>query len=105
VQLAQADGQGPNIDRVQIPVGRSVLLEACGVIRGESAGGPLYLLNDLGVLFGIRDREAAEQLGLGTDAVPAPWPMLAMLPRGPELSRDAASVVRDALPGNRVAPA
>ncbi|MFV8053653.1 type VII secretion protein EccB [Mycobacterium sp. 48b] len=105
MQLAQADGQGPSIDRVQIPVGRSVLLEACGVIRGDSAGGPVYLLNDLGVLFGIRDREAAEQLGLGTDAVPAPWPMLAMLPRGPELSRDAASVVRDVVPGNRLAPA
>lgn len=105
VQLAQADGEGPNIDRAQIPAGRSVLLQAGSVIRGAAAGGPLYLLNDLGVLFGIRDRETAEQLGLGTSAVPAPWPMLAMLPRGPELDRDAASVVRDTVPGIRAAPA
>lgn len=105
VQLAQADGEGPNIDRAHIPAGRSVLLEAGSVIRGPATGGPLYLLNDLGVLFGIRDGETAEQLGLGTSAIPAPWPMLAMLPRGPELNRDAASVVRDTVPGVRVAPA
>lgn len=105
VQLAQADGDGPNIDRVQVPVGRNVLLQACGVVRGAALGGPLYLLNDLGVLFGIRDGATAEHLGLGTSAVPAPWPMLAMLPRGPELHRDAASVTRDVVAGVRAAPA
>lgn len=105
VLLAQADGDGPNVDRVQIPVGRSVLLQAGGVTRDGTDGGPLYLLNDLGVLFGIRDGATAEMLGLGTNAVPAPWPMLAMLPRGPELNRDAASVVHDALSGVRAAPA
>ncbi|KHO23179.1 type VII secretion protein EccB [Mycolicibacterium setense] len=105
VQLAQADGEGPNIDRVQVPVSRSVLLQACGVVRGAAVGGPLYMLNDLGVLFGVRDGATAEHLGLGTSAVPAPWPMLAMLPRGPELNGDAASVARDVVPGVRAAPA
>ncbi|WP_135452946.1 type VII secretion protein EccB [Mycobacterium sp. DL99] len=95
VSLAQADGAGSSIDRVHIPAGRSVLLQAGSVVRGATVGGPLYLLNDLGVLFGIRDGATAEHLGLGTSTVPAPWPMLAMLPRGPELDRDAASVVRD----------
>ncbi|MGV0679006.1 type VII secretion protein EccB [Mycolicibacterium fortuitum] len=94
VQLAQSDGDGPNIDRVQMPVGRSVLLQAGGV-TGDTSGGPLYLLNDLGVLFGVSDSATAEMLGLGSNAVPAPWPMLAMLPRGPELNRDTASTVRD----------
>jgi type VII secretion protein EccB len=105
VLLAQADGDGPNVDRVQIPVGRSVLLQAGGVTPDGIDGGPLYLLNDLGVLFGVRDGATAETLGLATDAVPAPWPMLAMLPRGPELNREAASVVRDTLPGVGAAPA
>lgn len=105
VQLAQADGAGPNVDRVVIPGGRSVLLEAAGVIRDGIDGGPLYLLNDLGVLFGVRDEETAKTLGLGTDSVPAPWPMLAMLPRGPELNREAASVARDAVTGARAVPA
>lgn len=105
VSLAQADGDGPNIDRVQIPAGRSVLLRAGGVTRGPAVDGPRYLLNDLGVLFGIHDETTAEHLGLAVAAVPAPWPMLAMLPRGPELDGDAASVVRDALPAFGAAPA
>ncbi|MGV0813516.1 type VII secretion protein EccB [Mycolicibacterium boenickei] len=105
VQLAQGDGAGPNIDRVHIPVGRSVLLQARGVTRESAGGGPLYLLDDAGVLFGIRDAATAEHLGLGGGSIPAPWPMLAMLPRGPELNRDAASVMRDALSGSLAAPA
>ncbi|MFV8242396.1 type VII secretion protein EccB [Mycolicibacterium peregrinum] len=105
VRLAQADGTGPNVDRVVIPGGRSVLLQAAGVTRDGIDGGPLYLLNDLGVLFGLRDGATAETLGLGTDPVPAPWPMLAMLPRGPELNREAASVTRDAMTGAGAVPA
>ncbi len=105
VQLAQADAAGPNIDRVQIPVGRSAFLQARGIAREAVAGGPLYLLTDVGVLFGIRDGETAEHLGVGGNPIPAPWPMLAMLPRGPELNRETASVVRDALPGVGAAPA
>lgn len=105
VQLAQADGAGPNIDRVYIPEGRSALVQAGGLVRDARVGGPLYLLTDLGVLFGIRDAETAEHLGLGEGVVPAPWPMLAMLPRGPELNRDAASIVRDVVPGVGAAPA
>ncbi|MBU9763775.1 type VII secretion protein EccB [Mycobacterium sp. TNTM28] len=105
VRLAQADGAAPNIDRVQIPPGRSVLVQADGVLRGAPVDGPLYLLNDRGVLFGVRDGQTAEHLGLAAGPVPAPWPMLARLPRGPALSRDAAAVMRDALPGVRMAPA
>ncbi|MGV0741285.1 type VII secretion protein EccB [Mycolicibacterium sp. XJ870] len=104
LQLAQADGDGPNIDRVRIPPGRSALVRSTGLAGNQEPHGPLYLLNDLGVLFGIRDSTAAEHLGLTVPAVPAPWPMLAMLPRGPELSRDAASVVRDGLVSARATP-
>jgi hypothetical protein len=47
------------------------------------------------VVFGVHDEQSAEHLGLAGPPVPAPWPLLARLPRGPELSRDRASVVRD----------
>jgi len=40
-----------------------------------------------------------EHLGLAGAPVPAPWPILARLPRGPELSKDAASIVRDSVSG------
>lgn len=103
VELAQQDGAGPNLDRVSVPPGRSAVVRATG-LTGDTAAGSLYLIDDLGVLFGIRDDEAAKRLGLMSPAVPGPWPMLALLPRGPELSSGAASIVRDGLAAGRAAP-
>jgi type VII secretion protein EccB len=97
VTLAQADGEGPNIDSVVVPGGRSVYVRAVGVTGVGQDTGALYLVSDSGAVFGIRDGEAAKQLGLATSPVPAPWPVLSQLPRGPELSNDAASIVRDAV--------
>ena len=104
LHLAQADGEGPNIDRVQVPAGRAVLVRPGGVTREDAVAGPRYLLNDLGVLYGVRDDTAAQALGYAGAEIPAPWPMLSMLPRGPELNRDAASITRDTLPGGRTEP-
>ena len=61
-----------------------------------AATGARFLVNDAGVLFGVHDEEAAERLGLA-NPVPAPWPVLAQLPRGPELSVQGASFVRDSV--------
>lgn len=96
VTLAQADGDGPNVDEVVMPQGRSAYVRATGLIGGT--GGPLYLVADTGVLFGLHDGDTAALLGLPGAAVAAPWPVLSRLPRGPELSRDSASVARDAVP-------
>jgi type VII secretion protein EccB len=96
VQLAQADEAGPDIDRFAMPPGRSAFVRAAGT-SGEGADiGARYLVDDSGVLFGIRDVAAAERLGLSSP-IPAPWPLLAHLPRGPELSVQNASVVRDSV--------
>lgn len=95
--LAQADQSGPSIDAVLIPAGRSILVRATGLAGDGGTPGPLYLINDLGVRFGIQNDTAAKYLGLHAPAVPAPWPMLTRLPAGPELSTQAASVVRDGL--------
>ena len=62
-----------------------------------AGAGPLYLVTDSGVLFGIRDEDTAKLLGLQGDPVAAPWPVLSRLPRGPELSRDSALVARDSV--------
>lgn len=97
LNLAQADEAGPNIDTVLIPAGRSAYVRATSIADNPQDQGPRYLVTDLGVLFGIHDDTAAQHLGLAAPAVPAPWPMLARLPRGPELSGDAASVMRDAV--------
>lgn len=88
VALAQADGDGPAVDAVYMPPGASAYVRA-----GDEAG-TRYLIADTGVRFAIPDDAAAHDLGLG-DAGPAPWPLLSLLPAGPELSRQNASTARD----------
>lgn len=88
VALAQADGDGPALDGVYVPPGASAYVRA-----GDRAG-TRYLIADTGVRFAVHDDAAARDLGLG-DAGPAPWPLLTLLPAGPELSRQNASIARD----------
>lgn len=97
VRLAQADAVGAGIDAFAMRGGRSAYVRATGVIGSGSRNGALFLVNDAGVAFGIRDEETAKRLGLTGDAQPAPWALLARLPRGPELSVESASVARDAV--------
>jgi type VII secretion protein EccB len=89
VTLAQADGASPALDAVYLQPGRSAYVRASGRI------GTRYLVTDTGVRFAIHDDDAAHDLGLPAVALPAPWPVLAALPSGPELSKANASVARD----------
>lgn len=95
--LAQGDGEGPAIDSVVMPSGRSAYVRAASLARESDGSGPLYLVTDGGVLFGIGDADTAKVLGLQGDPVAAPWPLLSRLPRGPELNRDSALIVRDSV--------
>ncbi len=91
VTLSQADGRGPALDAVYLPPGRSAYARV---------GATRYLVTDTGVRFGVRDDNAEHDLGLPA-ANPAPWPVLAALPPGPELSRQSASVARDTIAGSK----
>ncbi|OBI78756.1 type VII secretion protein EccB [Mycobacterium sp. E740] len=97
IQLAQGDSAAAGIDGFSLAGGRSAYVRAVGVSGDGARSGTLYLVDDNGVVFGIRDEKTAERLGLLGEPVPAPWPVLARLPRGPELSVAAASVARDGL--------
>jgi type VII secretion protein EccB len=99
VSLAQADGDGPNVDAFSIPRGRSVYLRSTAIAGGDASAGALYFVDDSGVLYGLRDEDTAKYLGLTGTPTPAPWPVLAHLPRGPELSKEAASIARDSVAG------
>ena len=99
VSLAQADGDGPNVDAIFTPRGRSVYVRSIGLVDDSSSTGALYFLDESGVVFGLRDEDTAKHLGLTGTPAPAPWPVLARLPRGPELSKDAASIARDSIAG------
>ncbi|MGY4712471.1 type VII secretion protein EccB [Mycolicibacterium sp. CBM1] len=98
VVLAGADGAGPRLDRVRFPPGRSMDVTA-GMLTTDTGPTGRFLITDSGIRFPIHDSAAAEALGLPTAPAPVPWAIIGVLPAGPELSRDAALVVRDvALP-------
>ncbi|HYX98134.1 MAG TPA: type VII secretion protein EccB [Mycobacterium sp.] len=93
--LAQADGRGPAVDAVYLPPGRSAYVRATGLSGGNARAGTRYVVSDSGVRYAIHDDDAAHDLGMPDTMIAAPWPVLATLPAGPELSRANASVARD----------
>lgn len=97
VELAQADAEGPAVDAVSMPPGRNAFGRSVGLTGGGQSTGSLFLVTDSGVRYGIPNSETARILGLTDTAQPAPWPILAVLPQGPELSRSGASVDRDVI--------
>ncbi len=99
LSLAQADGDGPSVDTVSIPRGRSIYVRSIAITGDRASAGALYLIDESGVVFGLRDEDTAKHLGLTGRPVAAPWPILAHLPRGPELSKDAALISRDSFAG------
>jgi ESX secretion system ATPase EccB len=97
VTLSQADGKGMAVDAVYLPPGRSAYVRSTGLSGDNVRAGTRYLITDTGVRFAIHDDDAAHDLGLPDTAIPAPWPLLAYLPSGPELSRAKALVAHDAV--------
>ncbi len=95
VTLSQADGNGAAVDAVYLPPGRSAYVRSSGLSGDNASAGTRYLVTDTGVRFAVHDDDAAHDLGLPNTAAPAPWPLLATLPSGPELSRANALVARD----------
>jgi type VII secretion protein EccB len=99
VALVQADGKGPAVDAVYLPPGRVAYVRSTSLSGGDARAGTRFLISDTGVRFGVHDDDAAHDLGLPTTMVAAPWPILAKLPAGPDLSRANASVAQD-VPSN-----
>lgn len=100
VTLAIADGDGPNVDVVRIPAGHHVDV-AAGMLTTDTGTSGRYLITDAGIRFPLRDSPTAIALGLGAAPTQVPWAIIAALPAGPELSRDAASVGRDVVAAAR----
>jgi type VII secretion protein EccB len=95
VSLAQADGKGSALDAVYLPPGRSAYIRATGLSGGNVRAGTRYFISDTGVRYAVHDDDAAHDLGMPDAMIAAPWPLLAKLPAGPELSRANASVAQD----------
>jgi ESX secretion system ATPase EccB len=110
VSLATSDGSGPGLDSVYVKPGTGEYVQATGDEPGSRAKGPLFYVSDLGLRFHIQDAATATALGLvgakepgGTTETPlsAPWPVLSLLPSGPELSQQAALIAHDGIAADR----
>ncbi len=91
VKLSQADGKGPAVDAVYLPPGHCAYVRATDLSGDNPRAGIRHLIIDTGVRFAVHDDDAANDLGLPDTAIAAPWPVLAKLPAGPQLSRADAS--------------
>jgi len=106
VRLATADGGGPGLDSVYLRPGTGEYIQATGVARDSRAMGQLFYVSDTGLRFHIKDLQSAAALGVtgvkdqsGKQDTPqlAPWPVIALLPPGPELSSQAALIAHDGM--------
>ncbi|WP_067561741.1 type VII secretion protein EccB [Nocardia acidivorans] len=98
VPLAQADGNGPEVDSYYMKPGAGAYVQTTGLEPDSQRRDSLFFVSDYGVRYGIKDLEAAKALGMDPESVrpePAPWPIAGLLASGPTLSREAAMVAHD----------
>lgn len=105
VELAQADGPGPNADAVYVPPGRGAFVQTTSIVPDSDRRGSLFYIADTGVRYGIADHEAAAALGFSTEPARAPWQVVGLLAPGPALGRAEALLAHDGVaPDQRPAP-
>src|SRR5690606_3920187 len=80
---------------VYLAGGQYIRLQSPDPRYGES----LYYIDPQGVRYGLPDEDTAGYLGLHGPAT-APWQVVSLLVDGPVLSKAAALVEHDVLPGN-----
>ncbi|MFT4124922.1 MAG: type VII secretion protein EccB [Gordonia sp. (in: high G+C Gram-positive bacteria)] len=97
VALTSADGAGPGLDGVYVRPGSGEYVQTTGAEPDSSRAESLFYVSDSGVRFGIPDTATGRMLGRGDRPRPAPWPVLALLPAGPTLSRGSALVAHDGI--------
>ncbi|MET9287663.1 type VII secretion protein EccB [Nocardia beijingensis] len=100
VPLAQADGDGPNVDSVYFKPGSGAFVQGTGIEPDSQRKDSVFYVADTGVRYGIKDAEAVKALGMSTESgvkqpEPAPWPIIGLLASGPTLSRQDAMVAHD----------
>jgi len=100
VKLAQHDGTGPKVDYFYMPAGKAGVVRGTATAAGADSG-PINLVSDQGVVYGVKDERTAQGLGIvnpGARIQPGPASILRSLPRGDFLDPDQASFVYDSIP-------
>jgi type VII secretion protein EccB len=93
-----ADGSGPRADEIRVAPGTTHDVRVSGMDPRNPRRHGRFLVGDTGVRYAVADDATAGVLGLG-EAATAPWPILSLLPAGPDLSRAAALVAHSRFQG------
>ncbi|MER7014872.1 type VII secretion protein EccB [Saccharopolyspora sp. NPDC000359] len=100
VKLAQYDGTGPQVDYFYMPAGKAAVVRSTPNEAGADSG-PIFLVSDQGVQYGIKDVATAQGLGViggGGDIKAGPSWLTQVLPNGDFLDPANASMTYDAVP-------
>ncbi|MDA3647295.1 type VII secretion protein EccB [Saccharopolyspora indica] len=100
VKLAQYDGTGPQVDYFYMPAGKAAVVRGASNEAGADSG-PIFLVADQGVQYGIKDVGTAQGLGViggAGDIKAGPSWLTRVLPKGDFLDPANASMTYDAVP-------
>ncbi|GAA3046436.1 type VII secretion protein EccB [Gordonia defluvii] len=86
-----ADGSGPAVDEIVIAPGTTYDVRVTGIDPRSPRRHSRFIVGDTGIRYSVADDVTATTLGLGEPGL-APWPILGLLPAGPDLSRARALV-------------
>jgi type VII secretion protein EccB len=84
VDIGTPSADGQRLDHFYMPPGRAAVVRGA-TSRQDFATGPIYLVSDRGVKFGVPDRTTAAALGLANQR-PAPDAIMRLLPNGASLN-------------------
>lgn len=88
MKVAKPDASGKKLDQFYMPPGHAAAVHAA-TSKDSFNSGPIYLIDDHGLLYGIPDVGTASALGL-TKLRPAPQSIVGLLPMGTSLNTQAA---------------
>ncbi len=95
LQVGKANEDGIAIDYFYMPPGRAAVVNSA-TSEASFESGPIQLVSDRGLRYGIPDTETAAFLGLG-ERTPAPESILRLLPTGESLNVQAAARTFDSV--------
>ncbi|AIJ20781.1 type VII secretion protein EccB [Amycolatopsis methanolica] len=96
IQIGQPSPDGLKIDNFYMPPGRGAVIRSA-TSKQSFATGPISLVTDRGLRYGVPDANTANALGL-TDPRPAPDAIVRLLPTGASLNVQDAQRSYDSVP-------
>ncbi|PPK69562.1 type VII secretion protein EccB [Actinokineospora auranticolor] len=96
IDISSPSADGQRLEHFYMPPGRAAVVRGA-TSRQDFQTGPIYLISDRGVKFGVPDQRTAEALGL-TNQLPAPDAIVRLLPNGASLNTRDVLQTYDVVP-------